>query len=53
MGVNGAATKNILNEERRPAGGSSVLTCLSLLLLAGGLHLFFPLGARDCCKTVM
>lgn len=42
MGVrgDGAAAKDILDEERRPAGGSSVLAWLSLLLLAGRLHLF-------------
>jgi len=41
MGVrsDGAATKDILDEERCPAGGSSVLAWLSLLL-AGRLHLF-------------
>lgn len=36
----GAAAEDILDEERRPAGGSSVLAWLSLLLLAGRLHLF-------------
>jgi len=42
MGVrsDGAAAKDILDEERCPAGGSSVLAWLSLLLLAGRLHLF-------------
>jgi len=41
MGVrsDGAATKDILDEERCPAGGSSVLAWLSLLL-TGRLHLF-------------
>lgn len=36
----GAAAKDVLDEERRPAGGGSVLAWLSLLLLAGRLHLF-------------
>lgn len=40
MRGDGAAAKDILDEERRPAGGSSVLAWLSLLLLAGRLHLF-------------
>lgn len=35
----GAAAEDILDEERRPARGGSVLTWLRLLLLAGGLHL--------------
>lgn len=44
----GAAAKDILDEERRPAGGSSVLAWLCLLLLAGRLHLSLSLDATTC-----
>lgn len=53
MGSDGAATKDILDEERRPASGGTVLTWLCLLLLAGGrLHLPFLVLCTQLCTRL-
>lgn len=53
MRGDGAAIKDILDEERRPAGGGSVLTWLCLLLLTGGrLHLPFLVLCTQLCTRL-